>query len=90
MMVMVFVNSQGLIYHEFSTGGSLDYWTTLISFIDALEERHPKKCARHTWALFQDNAPIHNARIVSAYLHQELIQQVPHPPYSPDLNPCDF
>ena len=38
----------------------------------------------------QDNAPVHNSIIVTDYLTKMSINTVPHPPYSPDLAPCDF
>ena len=36
------------------------------------------------------NASSHKAAIVREYLKQEKIVELPHPPYSPDLAPCDF
>ena len=38
----------------------------------------------------QDNAPVHNSILVTDYLTKMGINTVPHPPYSPDLAPCDF
>jgi [histone H3]-lysine36 N-dimethyltransferase SETMAR len=40
--------------------------------------------------LHHDNASSHTATIVKEYLAQERITLLPHPPYSPDLAPCDF
>ena len=37
-----------------------------------------------------DNAPVHNSILVTDYLTKMGIKTVPHPPYSPDLAPCDF
>ena len=37
-----------------------------------------------------DNAPVHNSILVTEYLAKMDIKTVPHPPYSPDLAPCDF
>ena len=39
--------------------------------------------------LLHDNASSHKAAIVRDYLKQETIVELPHPPYSPDLAPCD-
>ena len=36
------------------------------------------------------NASSHKAAIVREYLKQEKIVELPHPPYLPDLAPCDF
>ena len=38
----------------------------------------------------QDNAPVHNSILVTDYLTKMGIKIVPQPPYSPDLDPCDF
>ena len=35
-------------------------------------------------------APVHNSILVTDYLIKMSIKTVPHPPYCPDLAPCDF
>lgn len=40
--------------------------------------------------LHHDNAAPHTSKIVISYLEQEKVNILPHPPYSPDLAPCDF
>jgi [histone H3]-lysine36 N-dimethyltransferase SETMAR len=40
--------------------------------------------------LHYDNAAPHTSKIVISYLEQEKVNVLPHPPYSPDLAPCDF
>ena len=40
--------------------------------------------------LQHDNAPCHKAKLVTDFLSEEKVKVVPHPPYSPDLAPCDF
>lgn len=40
--------------------------------------------------LHHDNASSHKSRIVTRYLKQERVRLLHHPPYSPDLAPCDF
>ena len=42
------------------------------------------------WHFHQDNAPVHNSILVTDYLTKMGIKTVSHPPYSPDLAPCDF
>jgi histone-lysine N-methyltransferase SETMAR len=37
-----------------------------------------------------DNARPHTAKKVSDFLEQNGMEKAPHPPYSPDLAPCDF
>ena len=40
--------------------------------------------------LLHDNAAPHKARATIQYLEGEKWQVLPHPPYSPDVTPCDF
>ena len=49
----------------------------------------PATCL-HGVRLLHDNASLHKAAIVSEYLKQEKVVELPHPPYSPDRAPCDF
>jgi len=37
-----------------------------------------------------DNAPAHTAVLTQQFLAANKIPLIPHPPYSPDLAPCDF
>ncbi len=40
--------------------------------------------------LLHENGPPHRHRDVIDYLTEESIEITPHPPYLPDLAPCDF
>ena len=40
--------------------------------------------------ILHDNARPHTAKLVKTYLQEEGIIAIDHPPYSPDLAPCDF
>ena len=40
--------------------------------------------------LLHDNAPAHKSAVVTEYLKLKKVTVLPHPPYSPDLAPCDF
>ena len=42
------------------------------------------------WHFQQDNAPVHNSILLTDYFAKMGIKTVPHPPYSPDLAPCDL
>ena len=48
----------------------------------------PATCLRGV-RLLHDNASLQKAAIVREYLKQEKVVELPHPPYSPDLAPCD-
>ena len=55
------------------------------------KSRRPKTGLKYV-RLLHDNAPAHKARIVTDYLEAEKVTCtiLPHPPYSPDLDPCDY
>jgi len=40
--------------------------------------------------LHHDNVPAHTALSIREFLAKKNIPVLPHPPYSPDLAPCDF
>jgi histone-lysine N-methyltransferase SETMAR len=53
--------------------------------------RHrPQLWREQTWLLQHDNAPPHAAVLTHQFLAKNKIAVIPHPPYSPDLAPCDF
>ena len=52
------------------------------------EEASTLKSAQ--WHFHQDNSPVHNSILITDTLTKMGIKTVPHPPYSPDLAPCDF
>ena len=53
------------------------------------QRRRPATGFKHV-RLLHDNAPAHTSAIVTAFLKKEKVTVLPHPPYSPDLAPCDF
>jgi len=42
------------------------------------------------WIFHHNNALVHNAFRVREFLAKNSITKMDHPPYSPDLAPCDF
>jgi transposase len=57
---------------------------------EALRRRHPDLWASGQWTPLQDNARPHTALSVSRFLTKHNVTVLTHPPYSPDLSPCDF
>ena len=53
------------------------------------QKRRPATGFKHV-RLLHDNAPAHTSAIVAVFLKKEKVTVLPHPPYSPDLAPCDF
>ena len=40
--------------------------------------------------MLHDNAPAYKYKVVVDFLDKEKVKVIKHPPYSPDLSPCDF
>ena len=43
-----------------------------------------------SWFLLHDNTPVHRAVAVQEFLARKQVCMLYHPPYSPDLLPCDY
>jgi len=43
-----------------------------------------------SWFLLHDNAPVHRAVAVQEFFARKQACVLNHPPYSPDLSPCDY
>ena len=57
--------------------------------IDSVTRRAPRTRMRGR-KLHHDNAPAHTAAATRDFLTEQGISTLSHPPYSPDLAPCDF
>jgi transposase len=93
-MMIAFFDAEGLVHHELlpqrQTMNQTVYITVLQRLLDAVRRKRPQKWSSGTWLLHYDNVPCHAALSVKEFLAKHNIPVVPHPPYSPDLAPCDF
>ena len=89
-----FFDNTGMIYMHWIPAGqrvNKEY------YVEVLKESR-KRFRRNGLALFksgqwhfqQDNAPVHNSILVTDYLTKMGLKTVYHPPYNPDLSPCDL
>ena len=63
------------------------------SGLKKVEEFDNKKRPSKGWSgvhLLHDNASSHKCEVVKSFLASEKVKVLNHPPYSPDLSPCDF
>ena len=75
------------------TGFPLDkeyYVEVLREFRKRFCQKRPALFKSGQWHFHQDNSPVYNSILVTDYLTKMGIKTVHHPPYSPDLAPCDF
>jgi transposase len=59
-------------------------------YCDVLRQKRPGKWRTNNWVPHHDNAPAHTALAVQQFLASKHMTVGPHPPYAPDLAPCDF
>ena len=57
---------------------------------DDVRRKRPELWQSGEWLLHQNNAPTHTALSVRQFLTKNAMTTASHPPYSPDLAPCDF
>jgi len=89
-----FFDCHGIVHHEFAPEGqtvnAAFYMEVLKRLRDRVRRVRPEFWEGRRWILHHDNAPAHSALIVCEFLAQNFITALEHPPYSPDLAPCDF
>ena len=72
---------------------SYSHWPILQEFCTEESEFYNKKRPSKGWSgvhLLHDNASSHKCEVVKSFLASEKVEVLNHPPYSPDLSPCDF
>ena len=83
-----------MIYmHWVSTGLTVnkEYYVEVLSeFSKRFLGKRPALFKSGQYHFHYDNAPVYNSILVTDYLTKMGINTVPHPPYRPDLAPCDF
>ena len=93
-MLIVFLSSEKIIHFEFfnrernrrrgyTSYNSEKFIKTLDEFIDKV--KFGNKIIFH-----YDNVSIHKNQQVLNHLKNHKITRSPHPPYSPDISPCDY
>jgi len=92
-MATGFWDSQGVIYIEYLKKGKtvtgLYYAELLGRFAAELQNIRPH-LAKKKVLFHHDNAPAHISALAKAKLVELGYELLPHPPYSPDVAPCDF
>ena len=93
-MFITFFDIKGFVYEEFvptgQTVNSKFYCKVLRRLHEKLRRHRPQLWREQTWLLHHDNAPSHTSFLTHQFLAKNKIAVIPHPPYSPDLAPCDF
>ena len=87
-----FFESRGIVHKEFVPPGQTVNHAFYKDVLERLRKRvqQVRSDIADSWVLQHDNAPAHTALSIREFLVKKNIPVLPHPPYSPDLTPCDF
>ncbi len=95
VMLIAFFDRKGMIYQHIvphtipkTTVNSEYYIKVLKKLREHVQRKRPE--ISKSFILHQDNAPAHTSSLTRAFLDKWKIEVLGHPPYSPDLAPCDF
>ena len=94
VMLITFFDHQGMVHHEYvphdQTVNQNFYKEVLTRLMVKIRRKRRELWASNTWILHHDNAPAHAALSVRQFLATKQVIILDHPPYSPDLAPCDY
>jgi len=66
------------------------YYIEVLTKLHERVRRKRPELWRSGWIFHQDNMPVHNALSVKQFLANKNIIVLEHPPYLPELAPCNF
>ena len=93
-MFVIFFRSAGpVLVHYVERGKSIDhqyYINNCLSPMFASLRRQRPSSGTKGLKILHDNATPHNHESTVTFIQSQGIQIIDHPPYSPDLAPCDF
>ncbi|UYV75591.1 hypothetical protein LAZ67_13000681 [Cordylochernes scorpioides] len=91
-MIIVFFDIRGIVHCEFVPQGQTVNSAFYLEVLRRLKRRiaRVRTDIKHTVKLHHDNATSHTAFMITNFLARSNTSVIPHPPYSPDLAPCDF
>jgi histone-lysine N-methyltransferase SETMAR len=75
---------------EGATVNKHHYKEILHCLCNSIHRKRPERWHRKNWLLLHDSAPAHRSVLVKEELAKQQVTALLHPPYSPDLAPCDF
>ena len=94
MLYAIFFNSSGPIGQvPCPSGHTVTDRFYKNSVLKKVKEFYNKKRPSKGWSgvhLLHDNASSHKCEVVKSFLASEKVKVLNHPPYRPDLSPCDF
>lgn len=93
IMATIFWDYAGILMVDFKEEGTTvngEHYACLLRRLgSAIAEKRPGKLRRRV-LLIHDNAPVHTAAVAKAAVASCGFEEIPHPPYSPDMAPSDY
>ena len=93
-MLNCFFDEEGIVHREFVPLGmtvNVDFYCDVLRRLgENVRSKRPQKWKNQNLIIHHDNAPAHRSFKVSQFFAKNNMTVIPHPPYSPDLAPCDF
>lgn len=93
-LLIVFFDRRGIVHKEFVPEGRTVNGAFYLEVLKRLQARvrrvRPELHRSKSWILHHDDAPAHSCILVRDWIAKNGIITIEHPPYSPDLAPCDF
>lgn len=93
VMATVFWDAHGIIFIDYLQKGKTItglYYTALLDRLSAEIKKNRPHLMNKKVLFHHDNAPAHSSVVAQVKLHELGYELLPHPPYSPDLAPCDY
>jgi transposase len=92
--MLIFFDVKGIVHRKFvppnTTVNSHFYCDVLRCLRENVRQERPELWHNHNRLLHHDNAPAHTTLKTTEFVTNNNMVIVPHPPYSPDLAPCNF
>jgi len=92
-MLICFFDQEGIVHRKFVSPGmtvNADFNCDVLRRLrENVRRKRPQKWQNQNLIFHHANAPAHRSFKVSQFLAKKNMTVIPHPPYSPDLAPCD-
>ena len=93
-MLICFFDQEGIVHRKFVPPGIMVnaefYCDVLRRLRENVRHKRPQKWQNQSLIIHHDNVLAHRSFKVSQCLAKNNMTVIPHPPYTPDLAPCDF
>lgn len=93
-MLICFFDIDGLVHHEFvppKTKVTSDFYCQVLACLrERIRKARPHFWPNSSFKILHDNASVHTAHHTVTRMMETDMTEIEHPPYSPDLAPCNF